>query len=106
MWTTYEWDIETTERLNDGDEEILDHHHAERLNDFPKGALTAENEPYEYNTLVLVRDSDGERLWAYVDPTNSTLPRYFCDSWQEEIDVKVPKRFHEELTRWCKLKRR
>lgn len=99
MFTSYEWDIETIERQTDGDEEVLDHHHAERLSNYAARDYVAENEPYEYNVLVLVRDSDGERLWAYVDMTRYVLPRYFDDAWHEETGVKVPKRFHEEIAR-------
>ncbi len=111
MWTTYEWDIETIERQTDGDEEVLDHYHAERLKDYPKGALIAENEPYEYNMLVLVRDSDGggfavHRVWAYVDMTTLELPEFFDDAWQTETSVKVPQRFHTEIARWRKLGRK
>ena len=106
MWTAYEWDIETIERQTDGDEEVLDHYHAEKLKDYPEGALTAENEPYEYNALVLVRDSDGDRVWAYVDLTTLELPEFCDDAWQTETDVKVPQRFHTEIARWRKLGRR
>ena len=88
---TYEWDIETVS--NDG--EVLDHHHADRLKDLPTPSTKNE-------VLVLIRDTETERLWAYVDESRM-LPRYFsrpeADGQYHETSVAVPKRFHREIAR-------
>jgi hypothetical protein len=79
----YEWDIETT----DGDGDIIDHNHRDRLNQYYKEEL-------EDGDLVLVRTDLEGRSWAYVE--NGKLPEYFLDSFGVTI-AKVPKRFHQEL---------
>lgn len=82
MKTIYEWDYETVNK--DGD--IIDHNHADKLTEFSEVCKT--------DTLVLVRDSDNERAWAYVE--NGKLPEFFSDAYQRPT-TKVPKRFHKEL---------
>lgn len=99
-WVTYEWDVEDV-TADDGEEEVLDHHHADKLSEYPPDVLNS-NVPAVTKKLVLVRDDsrpDGDgRLWAYVK--TGELPEFFEDAYQEETDVKVPKRFHVELRKW------
>lgn len=86
MVVWYEWDIEEYEG-----EDIVDHNHADKFSELPK---LKENEK-----LVLVRNTEDSRLWAYVE--NNKLPEYFArpeaDGNYYATDVKVPKRFHKEL---------
>lgn len=91
MTVTYEWDCET---LN-ADGEIVDHHHGDRLRDVSWPATDRER-------LVLVRDDDVERLWAYVDESRM-LPSHFsrleADGKEYPTQFKVPQRFHREIAR-------
>jgi hypothetical protein len=87
MSTSYEWDIEETDEHGD----IIDHNHAPTLKDLPEVG----------GDLVLVRDGDDGRTWAYV--SHNTLPIYFEDSYGR-IGSKVPKKFHMELAQWVKTR--
>lgn len=91
----YEWDIESVEVIN-GEEVVLDHQHADDLRDLPTPANDCDR-------LVLVRDTDGTRMWAYVDNKSRMLPKYFsipqADGKYYETNVKVPQRFHREIAR-------
>jgi hypothetical protein len=49
--------------------------------------------------LVLVRDDDHSRGWAYVE--NGKLPEYITDAYGRNI-VKVPNKFHNELKKHLK----
>jgi hypothetical protein len=95
---TYEWDIETWH-----DDEIVDHDHRDRLNEFGMEELIdAINQTplssSEYTKLVLVRDSDRDgRAWAYLTD-DGEMPEQFLDAYQRPV-CKVPKRFIEEFNR-------
>jgi hypothetical protein len=91
----YEWDIESIEII-EGEEIVLDHQHADKLSDLPTPVNDCEK-------LVLVRDTDDSRMWAYVDNVSRMLPKYFsrpeADGNYHETNVKVPQRFHREIAR-------
>ena len=91
MTVTYEWDIETVDPDTD---DILDHRHADKLSELPK--------PGTNERLVLVRDDDAGRSWAYVK--NGILPNFFsipeADGNEYETAVAVPVRFEQEFNRW------
>jgi hypothetical protein len=95
MTVSYEWDIESIEIIN-GEEVVLDHQHADDLCDLPTPANDCDR-------LVLVRDDDNHRMWAYVDNGSRMLPKYFsipqADGKYYETSVKVPQRFHREIAR-------
>lgn len=88
MPVSYEWDIETW----DG-EEILDHNHRDRLHDFGGEELTLAVAEDGFR-LVLVRDDDNGRSWAYV--TNGELPEQFLDAYERPV-ATVPRRYIEEF---------
>jgi len=95
MTVFYEWDIES---YDEPDGDIMDHQHADHLSDLPLPSTHLEK-------LVLVRNADEGRLWAYAE--NGMLPSHFsrpeADGKYYETNVKVPKRFHREIAReWCK----
>lgn len=97
MTVIYEWDCETVAdgeswRFEDG--EVIEHTHGSSFAEVM--AWASENPPergirYE---LVLVRDDDKGRSWAYM--TNGKLPEYFTDADGSDA-AKVPKRFHQEV---------
>lgn len=96
MTVVYEWDRET---VADGDSadfedgECIDHRHGVSYMDV---LISSREQPPEgcRFLLVLVRDDDKGRSWAYVE--NGKLDDYFTDANGDEL-VKVPKRFHKEL---------
>lgn len=98
MSVRYEWDIETVDRESD---DIIDHDHADTLNDFSPVRFQCES--HEFTRLVLVRDG-GEpfRQWAYIE--DGKLPDRFRDANEVER-AKVPDKFHRELQRWLKDER-
>lgn len=92
----YEWDLEEYNiNADDPEAEIIDHNHGGKLIDvgFPSD---------KSQKLVLVRNSEAGRLWAYVDESRM-LPKYFSrpetDGKYYETDVKVPQKFHREIAR-------
>ena len=85
---TYEWDIETW-----ADGEVVDHDHRDRLRDFGGEELTRAVAEDGYR-LVLVRDAESGRSWAYV--TNGELPAHFLDAYDRPV-AKVPAKFAAEF---------
>lgn len=104
MTICYEWDIETVDAESD---DILDHDHRDKLNDFSmEQLLHAINQDLDpgntYTRLVLVRDSfHGDdltsRSWAYVTD-DGEMPENFLDAY-DRATAAVPKRFIEEFNR-------
>lgn len=105
--TTYEWDIETVtvapaEPLpadEEWEEEVLDHDHRDRLAEFDpedvKAALMGTlNDEGNRLKLVLVRDSEQGRAWAYVE--DKRLPSHFADAYQRQTAF-VADKWHDEL---------
>ncbi len=103
MNTRYEWDAEqvavyASESYEEG--EVIEHHFADSLKEarqtvrsrsYNADAGTLSSEGYE---LVLVRDDDGGRSWAYME--NGKLPTHFRDAFGSE-GARVPQRFHREV---------
>lgn len=97
MTVEYEWDCEThaagdSEDYTDGD--VIDHYHA------PSYATAREwsarnQQPGTRHAIVLVRDSDAGRSWAYVN--DGKLSTHFEDGAQQLS--RVPARFHAEVAR-------
>lgn len=91
--TVFEWDYETTFVNEDGETEILDHNHADKLQDLKH--FLSGSEPGRF---VLIRetgnDDDGvnSRQWAY--PVNNVLPDEFDEG------ARVPVRFKKEWQRF------
>lgn len=97
MAVTYEWDCETvaagdSEQFEDG--EVIDHAHGATYKEVL--AWSAANPPQAgfRHALVLVRDDDEGRSWAYVE--DGKLPQYFTDADGADA-AKVPQRFHREV---------
>lgn len=99
MSVAYEWDVEETaacdsEQYEQG--EIIEHYHCGSYREalaFSKAAAPAGSR-WE---IVLVRDDDDRRAWAYMG-SDTELPEFFCDADGREYR-KVPARFHKEVAR-------
>jgi hypothetical protein len=98
MAVIYEWDCETvadgdTPSFEDG--EVIDHCHAAVYQDVLKRAKTDAPAGFRHE-VVLVRDDEEGRSWAYVE--NGKLPEFFTDADGADAS-KVPQRFHQEVGR-------
>lgn len=99
MTVVYEWDVETVaDRDSDdfADGDVIEHYHTasfkecmEYVNKYPPEAGTRYD-------IVLVRDDDEGRSWAYLFHGNM-LP--FLDAYNNNV-CKVPKRFITEVTKY------
>lgn len=102
MTVIYEWDCEL---VADGDseeyenEDVIDHAHGDSFRDVLATAESrrARPEPGTKSAVVLVRDDDAGRSWAYLDD-DGKLPEAFVDAYGREV-AKVPQRFHKEVSR-------
>ena len=92
----YEW---TTETIDTESGDIIDSSFYNKLSDISK-------DDFESNDVGLVRnegnEADGleDRFWAYIK--DGKLPAYFSDGAGHEIGIKVPQKFHKELSAYLK----
>jgi hypothetical protein len=98
MTVVYEWDRETvadgdSEDYEDG--EIIDHCHAASYAEVLADSKEQPPEGCRFE-IVLVRDDDNGRSWAYVE--DGKLPEFCKDAYDCNAG-KVPKRFHDEVAR-------
>ena len=97
MSVTYEWDCETVaagdQDFEDG--EVIDHAHGANFKDVKKWSKSNPCAQGFKHALVLVRDDDEGRSWAYLDE-NGMLPKYFTDAEGGDA-AKVPQRFVREV---------
>ena len=97
MTVQYEWDCET---VADGDStgfedgEAIDHAHGASFKEVKAWAAANPCAPGFRHEIVLVRDDDAGRAWAYV--SGGKLPEYFTDADGAD-DAKVPQRFVREV---------
>lgn len=106
MVVQYEWDVELqvhyTEVVDGEDMDVLEHNHAESLEEALRIAIQEPEEHPEGRTshnLVLVRDDAYGRSWAYV--ADGVLPEFFEDADGKQ-KAKVPQKFHKELDKVLK----
>jgi hypothetical protein len=92
MTVRYEWDVEL---VNKDSDDIIDHNHFDKYADAVKAAALPTEER-DFNRIVLVRDDDDGRSWAYVK--NGKLPKEFRDAYCMRL-AEVPKRFHAEVAK-------
>jgi|688.fasta_scaffold335079_2 hypothetical protein len=102
MTVTYEWDVEThavgdSEANENGD--ILEHEFCNSYAEALRTITTFPAETGERRVIVLVRDDDVCKAWAYMD--GGKLPDFFADAYGNE-DAKVPQRFHSEVAKAAK----
>lgn len=96
MSVAYEWDVEVvTDRETDDHEEgeVIDHNFCASYAAAKAVAATDLGHGLRH-LLVLVRDDEKERSWAYLE--EGELPTHFQDSYQNQY-AKVPQRFHKEV---------
>lgn len=103
MTVYYEWDVEevanedlTADGQNFAENDVMEHYFQTSFKDCVSFANSGTHS--EHNTrldIVLVRDDDDRRAWAYLQE-DGTMPEYFCDADGREYK-KVPKRFHDEV---------
>lgn len=98
MAVTYEWAVETTTNVDTGEYEkgeILDVNHFDTFaeaKEHADGPCWAGCE----EVLVLVRDTDSDRAWAYM--VDGKLPTHFTDAYGRAV-AKVPERYHREVAK-------
>lgn len=96
MTITYEWDCETV--TDDEFEDVEDHYHSAKLADVL--AYSKASPPTDCtHRVVLVRDDDDRRSWAYLE--DGVLPSHFDDADGRRWG-KVPARFHAEVVKASK----
>lgn len=94
----YEWDVEV---VADGDSaeyedgEVIEHDHCGSYAEAKRKAGETPPEGCRY-LIVLVRDDDNRRAWAYLE--NGKLPETFTDALGHEYK-QVPKRFVDEVAK-------
>lgn len=95
---SYEWDIEEWDYDDDNEIEITDHWFQDKLSSYPKEAL---EKAITEGRLVLVRDDDTSRLWAYTK--DGKMPEYFsileADGNYYETGFEVPKKYLNEFSK-------
>lgn len=96
MTVIYEWDVETVETYDDGNNDVHDHHHTKTFAEAKAFAATTPPEGCTHE-IVLVRDDDDRRSWAYLNE-DGTIPSHFYDA-NEGVWGKVPARYHKEVAR-------
>lgn len=98
MTVQYEWDCETVadgDSTNFEDGEVIDHAHGTSYREVVEWSNRHPAEPGFRHEIVLVRDDDEGRSWAYVQ--GGRLPHYFTDAEGADC-AKVPQRFVREVT--------
>lgn len=97
MAVQYEWDCETvadgdTTTFEDG--EVIDHAHGTSYQAVLEWSKRYPAEAGFRHQIVLVRDDEDGRSWAYVE--DGKLPEYFTDAEGADC-AKVPQRFVREV---------
>lgn len=98
MTVKYEWDVELlTAFESDAHEqdEVIDHNFCETYAEAKTLASKNPGEGFKFE-IVLVRDDDDRRSWAYLD--NGKLPEFAEDAYGCNWG-KIPKRFHSEVAK-------
>jgi hypothetical protein len=89
MSVHYEWVIEELDGPDSDDVEIVDVTHADTY----VGALKFAGQ-HEHARIALVRDTDRERAWAYIE--DGRLPEYCEDAFSRRV-ARVPLRFRAQF---------
>lgn len=104
MTVIYEWSVELTTTVETEDKEageVLDstfwdsYHEAKAFRD-----ETPTDDGQEW-LIVLVRDDDNGRSWAYME--DGVLPEMTTGAYSEPV-AKVPQKFHKEVAKEHKIR--
>ena len=89
----YEWDVEvcTDDEFEDIEDHLFQRDYAGCLKELQQGATYDGTK----KRIVLVRDDEKGRSWAYLE--DGKLPEHFLDAYSNET-AKVPKQFRDEVT--------
>jgi hypothetical protein len=103
MAVVYEWDVEEVATVDSEQyavDDIIEHCHSAKFKEAlaDKARLEAGAEPGIGYRIVLVRDDDIGRSWAYFYPEDNTLDEWFEDAYPRRV-CKVPKRYVEEVAK-------
>ena len=102
---SYEWVVEYIPDRSDDDGDIVEVNHFDTFNEAFNWVLDSAA-PFDHD-IALVRDvgNDAEgiidRAWAYLNEDDK-LPETFTYSAGEDSGIRVPKRYHTEVTRRLK----
>lgn len=94
MTVSYEWDVETVETYEDGNNDVHEHYHCESYAEAVRWKSQQPERPGISYEIVLVRDDDEGRSWAYV--TDGILPEWAQDAYECRTG-KIPKRYRDEV---------
>lgn len=101
MTVYYEWDVEEVQDYIDesGDEqtEIIEHWFQMSYEDCIKHISRRPAPSGNRYDIVLVRDDDDGRSWAYME--GGKLPEYAENAFGEDCG-KIPKKYHAEVARY------
>lgn len=99
MAVVYEWDVESVSAVDSEQYElgeVIDHHHTETFAEARAQAATPPEQGQRHE-IVLVRDDDAGRSWAYLEP-DEIMPDHFHDAEGRAV-ARVPMRFVAEIER-------
>ena len=99
MSVTYEWDVEVVAEADSADYEageVIEHCHSATYREALADAARLKPPAGFCNRIVLVRDDDAGRSWAYIE--NGALPTRFTDA-DGSCATRVPDRFVKEVAR-------
>lgn len=93
MTVVYEWDCELVDEHGD----IIEHMHGASYAEVKAWSKSNPCKVENTHSIVLVRDDDEWRSWAYVDD-DGKLPVFFQDAALCNV-ARVPQRFHKEIAK-------
>jgi hypothetical protein len=102
-YSIYEWDVEevtTLENDNHSKGDIQEHYFQTSAADCVDHCKQQPSNGCHWE-ICIVLDTHDSRSWAYVDMDAMTLPEWFEDAAGRNTR-KVPKRFHDELSKAIK----
>jgi hypothetical protein len=101
MTVVYEWDVETVTAVESEDHEegeVMEHNHCRSYAEAVADSLKyPPPEGCRYD-IVLVRDDDDGRSWAYM-MNDGNLPEFFYDAVQFPV-ARVPQKFVKEVLKY------
>ena len=96
MAVIYEWDVETVTAIDSEkyeENEVLDHHFCKSYREAMEVSKATPPDGCRFE-IVLVRDDDKSRAWAYI--VDGKLPKFAEDAYGNKWCL-VPKRYHDEV---------
>lgn len=105
MTVFYEWQVELVQYYPDDPEpdlhDIIDQYPQETFAECMKFIKDPPDEPHQKWDIVLVRNNDTGRSWAYLE--DGVMSTHFEDAYGREVSI-VPKRFLAEVIKYHESK--